>query len=305
MNNVLFTKVIFSRNVKDYKFTPKLTQENKDEIVATLTNALKGKMSLIQLNNINQDMISRLRTRRLLNSNVANLFLDDKHNTVINLFDGEHLNIVSTGFGYDANALKRAKELSDFLATKINLSFSDEYGYLMSDISKLGAGVELSCDICLDSIREINKIDQVKQNMRKLGYVLKSTKNPSIFTISTSCNLGFSEKEIFEEFIKIVTKLNDLEIESAKMLDVTKHDELLDKSRRSMAILESAYLMTYEELNDILINLRTGVNLSLIDVDHNTLMKLQKLIFEKTNEFISQSELKDLAEKARNILKGV
>ena len=175
---------------------------------------------------------------------------------------------------------------------------------IMSDISKIGAGIELSCDVCLNSIREINKIDQVKQNMRKLGYVLKSTKNKSIFTISTTCNLGFSEKEIFDEFGKIVAKLNELEIESAKMLDVSRHDELLDKARRSMAILDSAYLMSYEELSDILLNIRTGINLDLVNIDPKILMKLQTLVWDKNEDFVSQSELKQLAEKVRKILKG-
>ena len=302
MNNVLFTKVIISRNVKDYKFSPKLTQENKEEIVSKLNAVLNKKMSLIQLNSIDADTIARLKASRLLNSNATTMFLDGKNDLVINMFSGEHLNIVATGKGYDTKALDKAKELSDFLSTKINLSYTDEYGYLMSDISKIGAGIELSCDVCLDSIREINKIDQVKQNMRKLGYVLKSTKNKSIFTISTTCNLGFSEKEIFDEFGKIVAKLNELEIESAKMLDVSRHDELLDKARRSMAILDSAYLMSYEELSDILLNIRTGINLDLVNIDPKILMKLQTLVWDKNEDFVSQSELKQLAEKVRKIL---
>ncbi|MBR2970132.1 MAG: hypothetical protein IKC49_03655 [Clostridia bacterium] len=118
------------------------------------------------------------------------------------------------------------------------------------------------------------------------------------------CNLGNSEQEILDEFNKVIDKLDDLEIESAKMLDINNHDEILDKSRRSLAILESAYLMTYEELDNIIMNIRMGKNLGQIDIDYSVLSKLDRLILDKNNEFTSKSELIDLANTARNILKG-
>jgi len=304
MNNILFTKVKFNRNVKDYKFVPKLTNENKEELMTKLKELIGSKMSLISLNSADANMIQFLETNRLLNVNSNNIFVSLKENLAINLFVGEHINLIATGFGYDREVFTRAKDMANYLSSKINMSFSDEYGYLMSDISKIGAGVEIECDICLDSIKSINKIDQVKQNMRKLGYILRSTKNPSIYTLSTACNLGFSEQEIFDEFDKVVFKLNDLEIESAKMLDMSKHDELLDKARRSLAILNSAYLLSYDELANSLLNIRTGLNLGLIEIDESTLAKLQRLVFDKNDEFVSQSELKNLAKKVSTILKG-
>ena len=140
--------------------------------------------------------------------------------------------------------------------------------------------------------------------MKKLGYNLKSTKNNSVFTLSTGTNLGFSEQEIIDEFEKVVAKLNDLEIESVKLLDLNSHDILLDKSKRSLAILENAHLMGYEEFEEIIHNIRTGINAGLIDLTNEKLIKLQRIIFDKNEDFVSESELKELALKVRNILKG-
>ena len=190
------------------------------------------------------------------------------------------------------------------MADKISLSYSDQYGYLMSDISKVGAGIKLDCQICLPSIKELNKIDQIKQNIRQLGYVLKETNSPTIYQLSTICNLGYSEKEIFEEFDKMVQKLQDLEVESAKMLDVTNHDVILDRTMRSLAILNSCYLMTSEELKNLLINLRTGANLGMVNIDTKKLNQLQVLSNSNLSEFVSATETKELAEKVKNILKG-
>ena len=35
MNNILFSRLIFFRNLKDYKFVPKLTEEKQKEIIHT------------------------------------------------------------------------------------------------------------------------------------------------------------------------------------------------------------------------------------------------------------------------------
>lgn len=304
MNNVIFTKVKFYRNLKDYKFVPKLSAEQKEEIINNLKSVIGSKMSISNINSADSEMIDFLRNNRLLLAGANNVFVSLKENMAINLFAGEHIGLVASGYGYDSKIFDRARAMINKLGDKISLSYSDEFGYLMSDITKIGAGVEMECDISLNAIKSINKIDQVKQNMRKLGYNLKSTDRAGIYTLSTMCNLGNSEQEILDEFNKVIDKLDDLEIESAKMLDINNHDEILDKSRRSLAILESAYLMTYEELDNIIMNIRMGKNLGQIDIDYSVLSKLDRLILDKNNEFTSKSELIDLANTARNILKG-
>lgn len=147
-------------------------------------------------------------------------------------------------------------------------------------------------------------MDQLRQNLAKLGYVLIETKLPSVYKISTMCNLGMGENQIREDFEKTIQKLQDLEVESIKILDLNKHDELMDKMCRSIAILSSAYILTFDELNKLIIHVRNGINLGLTNIKVETINKLQKLTQDQNQEFISQSELKDLASKVKSILKG-
>ena len=270
MNNVVLTKANIFRNLKDYKFSHKLTQTQKDEIVET----------------------------------VKQIYVNKLPNLSINLFDGEHITINCFEDGYNMQAYTKASELASELSNKLNMAYSDEYGFLMSDLTKVGAGVMLSCDICLDAIKSINKIDQVKQNLRKLGYTLSETNLDSVYELSTTCNLGFSEKQIVENFESTVQKLQDLEVESAKMQDVENHDELKDKTDRSLAILNSAHLLRSDELNKHLVILRTALNLGLVDIDVEKINKLQRLSINSTKDIVSVSDLKDLAQKTKQILKG-
>lgn len=304
MNNVISTRVSVFRNVKDYKFENKLTAEQKQEIVKLIENALKGKMSYLNINDADENAIKPLNENVVILQNTKDLFVGKEDNIAINLFNGEHLVIVTADESFDSKTIEKAIGVANTLASKISFAFSDEYGYLMSDISKIGAGLRIESNIMLSAIRSINKIDQVKQNVAKLGYSLNETKFPAVYTLSTTCNLGIGEKQICSDFANTLLKLQELETESVKMLDVSKHDEIIDKAQRSLAILNVAHMLTYDELYNMLVNLRIGLNLNLVDVDIKTLNKLQKLVTRKTNDYVSPSELKELAVEVKKILKG-
>ncbi len=303
MNNVIFTKATIVRNLKDYKFVPKLEEEKKGEIVDKLSSALKGKLSALNLSSADSKVIEYLKNNRLFNSNYQTLFVSEKDNLSISLFNEEHLNIVSTSIGYDKNVSKKVLDIANYLANKLSFSYNDQYGYLMSNLNYIGTGIKLECIIALPALSKIGKIDQIKRNVRQLGYQLNDIKNSSdTYKLSTICNLGFTENEICNEFDKMVSKLQDLEIESAKMYDVSNHDELLDQCFRSMAILNSANLMNYSELENHIKNLRLGLNLGLVNITLEKINSLQKLCNNKDSEFISKSEMLNLAKNIKEIL---
>ncbi len=304
MNNVLSTNITIFRNIKDFKFEPKLNIENRQQIVQMLIEALKGKMSILNVAEVDAGIVKHLKNSGLLLPNTQNLFVANNDNISINLFNGEHISVVSSCVGFNKDVISKSLELTQFLSSKISFAFNDQFGYLMSDLNKIGCGIKLESDIMLSAITKINKIEQVKQNVAKLGYSLKETKYPAVYKLSTRCNLGISEKKICEDFENTLIKLQELEIESVKMVDATNHDEMLDKSARSMAILKYSHLLTYEELYNILVNLRMGLNLGIVKMSFETLNELQKLITNKLNDIASQTEMKELAMKTKEILKG-
>ena len=304
MNNIIFTKATVFRNLKDYKFVPKLEEEKKDEIVDKLSSTLKGKLSALNLSVANGKVVENLKNNGLFNSNYQTIFVSEKDNLSISLFNEEHLCIVSTSIGYDKTTSKKVLELANFLANKVTFSYNDQYGYLMSNLNNIGTGIKLECLIALPALAKIGKIDQIKRNVRQLGYQLKDVKNSvDTFTLSTICNLGFTENEICKEFDKMVCKLQDLEMESAKMCDVSNHDELLDDCSRSVAILNSANLMNYSELERHIKNLRLGLNLGLTNITLDKINSLQQQCINKNSEFISKSEMLNLAKRVKEILK--
>jgi len=299
MNSLILNKATFYRNIKDYKFSHKLSAEQKQEIVNKLTSALGNDYSLLTLNNLDFKILNYLNENALIDQNSSLIFLHKHQPICVDLFNGEHLSIVSTG----DDCFNKANELVQKIQNKISLAYSDDYGYLMSNLNFLGAGIKLEAILCLDAISGINKFSQVKQNISMLGYAINTTSITNCFNISTRCTLGFSEIEIYNNFTSTISKLNDLEVESIKMLDVTKHDEILDNVNRSSAILNAAHIINVEELTRHLIVLRTGLNLGYNCINLNALNSLQKLVINKKNH-TTKEECIALAKQVRNILKG-
>ena len=270
MNNVISTKCSIFRNLKDYKFANKLTDEQKLEISKKITP----------------------------------IFADKDKEVNVKLFDVEHLTIFKENAGFSLDCFNKTSELSTKLANSISLAYSDDYGYLMSDLSRIGSGIKLECNITLPSICNINKIDQVRRNIQNLGYSFTKTEQEKTYTISTTCTLGFSPKEIAKNFENVVAKIQELEIESEKMQEVELKDEMMDASLRSLAILKSAHMLKFDEFVKLLSNIITGANLGYIELTTNTLNKLKQTLTSENTEYTSITQMKELAEKVKKILKG-
>lgn len=303
MNNVMLTRVSVFRNVKDYKFVPKLESEKRVEIEHLLTEILAGQMEKVDITKADDATIKFMRNRALMPiSNCQIMFLDRARSTAVFLFDEEHITIVSTGIGFNKTAYENAKFIENLIASKVSFAYRDDYGYLMSNVQNLGCGLRLECDMDLFGLESINKIDQLKQNVKNLRFVLKKTQ-PSIYAIVSTCNLGYSESEILAEFEKTISKIQDLEVEADKVSDLQNHDLLVDNALRSVALLKYAHKMDVGELRTLLKNIKVGLNLGILTLSQRAINSLTELAIYQ-EEISSISDAIALADKIKEIMKG-
>lgn len=301
MINVLLTRVSFYRNVKDYKFVPKLTDDKAHEIEDKVAAALAGIMDKKNLDSLTEEEMKNLKSLGLV-GRANQLYLTKNCEFSVNLFEDEHIKITACKTGFDCSVYEQAKQIETTLKDKISMSYLDEYGYLMSNLNYLGNGVSFEAVVNLSSIAKQGKIEQIKQNVRKLGFNLTDF-GENLYILSTKCNLGYTETEIKTEFEKMLSKLVDVEIESSKILELNAHDEIENEIMRSQAILNSATLLPIGELSIICSNLLLGVNLGMIKVDEKILQKLYSIILQNhsnNNKFTP----KEIASKVKEILKG-
>ena len=301
MNNVISTNVKYYRNVKDYKFLPKLEQEKQKAIYDIVVKAVNKDMKLIDQQS-NSEYFNKLYELNLITPKSKTLLSDLKNDVIISLFEDEHIKITAGCLGFDEKIFDKAKKVENLLKDKINLTYSDEYGYLTSNLSLIGNGMQISSVLDLSSLKEMGKIDKVIQNVRNLGFVLKYI-DENLYELSTSCTLGFTESEVIKEFTKMLTKLDDLENESLNYLYPKYQDEITDKACRSFGVLSNAYLLNIDELKKHVSNILRGVNLNTLKVDRNAVLKLYSLTRTKSN-FTTKDDMLALASKVREVLKG-
>lgn len=299
MNNVIRSKITLFRNIKDYKFVPKLNEEAKTKIINLVTEALPN-FNVEETNNLN------LKTTLYgLNATKCRTMLVNKLNDIaVTFFDEEHVNFTSACYGFNKAQLLKVVDLVNNLNNKINFAYTDEFGFLTSNLNNVGNGLKLECDFVLTGLFKLGKISQVKQNVQKLRFNLEQTEDKEVYTLSTICNLGYTQQEVINEFEKMVQKLQELEIESVKMLASTQQDEVYDAFVRAVAILKNAHILNYDELKNYTNQLRIGLNLGYKEVDCNKVEKLQQIILNKNGQFVSKSELIELANNVKNVLKG-
>ncbi len=300
MNNIVLTKASVFRNVKDYKFSPKLEENKRTEIAEKVKKALN--LPTMNVQEIETSVLNYLKNYNLIEKQAGQIMLKKEANVVINLFAGEHITITSSAVNFNSSVINNAIGLAHELDGKLTAAYSDQYGFLMSNLQNVGCGLKLECLINLFAIKTIGKIEQVKQNVKNLGYALHDYAG-DVYCLSTICNLGKTESEIIAEFEKMAIKLQELEIESAKMLSATNSDQFMDKVFRSLAILKSAHLLDLTELSMHLSMIRLGNNLDFISLTPSAINELQVLALNKM-ALSSKADALELARKVRNILKG-
>lgn len=300
MNNVICTNVKYFRNVKDYKFLPKLEEEKRKEIYDLVSKVVTKEMKFIDQSN--KEDFNKLYELNLILPNSKTIFADLKNDVILSLFEDEHIKINAGGLGYDEKIFTNAKKIENLIKDKINLTYSDEYGYLTSNLVLIGNGMRISSVLDLSSLKEMGKIDKVTQNVKNLGYILRHI-GENLYELSTSCTLGFTESEVITEFGKMLNKVDDLENESLRLQDIQNHDEIIDRAHRSYGVLTNAYLLNVDELKKHVSNILRGINLDELKVDKNAVLKLYSLCRTKTN-FITKNDMKNLATTVQNILKG-
>ena len=300
MTNIISTKISVFRNLKDYKFMPKLEQGKIDEIEDKIDVALKD-LTKINLENTNSPTINFLKQNRLLNSNARAVYLT-KDNVAVNLFGDEHLCFVASSLGFDDKLNQKVMTIVSAAENKRSMADNDQYCYLMSDIKNLGSGMQVESLINLTALVEMGKIGQVCQNIKNLGYAIEKCAGTT-YAVSTVCSLGLTATEVYQEFGRTLTKLAELEIETEKMLYSTNTEEITDKVYRALSLLNGAYMLSYDELKTNLDLLRVGANLGIVDIKEKQVNALQSLVDAKFDQFITKQEQLDLANKVKEILK--
>lgn len=283
------TRINFKRNIKNYKFhLDDLELKELEKKIEDNIYAIGYGLKLLRLKDMDEITKKSLVEKNLISptflvkkGETGSILINDEENICIMIGGDDHLNIQVFSSGLELeNALNLAIEIEEKIGEILGFSINKKYGYLTRRLTDLGTGLKASVMVHLPALVKTGNIgkmlDVVRDfNMEVTGEYGKTTKEQEdIYQISNKQTLGITEKEIVNNLKIIIKKVEEQERLARKML--TKDwVELEDMVLRSYGILTNCRKISYEEIKELLSNIKLGVDLGILDNLDD--LKVQKL----------------------------
>lgn len=276
-NEVISTRVRLARNLKDYPFPCRLSEQGRKKVIEKVTSAIRDSnssiasdfnliklddlteaqgVSLVERHLVSPEFISETEGRALL------LSKDESMSIMINEEDHIRLQVITDGLSLE-QAYDTADKLDTLLDENLEFAFDDKLGYLTQCPTNLGTGMRASVMLHLPALEKSRTIGRITGNLSKLGLTIRgaygegSEPSGSLYQLSNQVTLGISEKAAIENLENITKQLVSQERQARERL--AKSIDIQDSVSRSLGLLKSAMVMTHDEALKLLSNVRFGI----------------------------------------------
>ena len=276
-NEVISTRVRLARNLKDYPFPCRLSEQGRKKVIEKVTSAIRDSnssiasdfnliklddlteaqgVSLVERHLVSPEFISETEGRALL------LSKDESMSIMINEEDHIRLQVITDGLSLE-QAYDTADKLDTLLDENLEFAFDDKLGYLTQCPTNLGTGMRASVMLHLPAREKSRSIGRIAGNLSKLGLTIRgaygegSEPSGSLYQLSNQVTLGISEKAAIENLENITKQLVSQEQQARERL--AKSIDIQDSVSRSLGLLKSAMVMTHDEALKLLSNVRFGI----------------------------------------------
>lgn len=310
---VLTTRIRFARNIKGYRFPYNMIDKQKKEVLDYISERIKDKYNLLELNNMDEVtkkslVETHVISKELLNSNNSALIIDEEKNITAMINEEDHLRIqaFTDGFNID-KAYENITSFDNYLASKLEYAYSENYGYITACPTCIGTGMRVSVMLHLPALEKIGALNKIFNEITNLGisvrgmYGENTNGEGAIYQISNQKTLGVSKKDIIEQVKQVATYVTKQERKARQILK--DKIETKDDIYRSYGILKNAYIVSKKEAMRLLSNVRMGINMDEIkdvkvevvdkiikNIGKNTLRKNLKEHFGREQENIKRAE---------------
>lgn len=306
---VVSTRVRYARNLDKFKFPCIMSQKEQNEAVDIIDkNINKEEYKLLKLKDIDditkRSLVEKHYISKELIENENSAVVVNNDNSLIAMINEEdHLRIQSFGKGKCINeCYEKLREFTDNLESKVGFAKSEDYGYLTACPTNVGSGMRVSVIVHLEALSKIGMVNKLLEQVRNLGISVRgfygeNTKSiANFYQISNKRTLGYTDKEIIDNFNSILLAVVEQEERARKML-LKNSIELEDDVYRSYGILKNARKISLTEGVNLLSTLSLGMSVGVIpndvcenvydiieNIEPNTLRKILKEDFEKDDE---------------------
>ena len=279
-DTVISSRVRLARNVAEYPFPCRMTQQQRQEVNEKTRQAIfdanAGQFEYIDMQKLTPARAMSLAERHLISPEFAQerkgraLLLGKDERVSIMLGEEDHIRIqaLSAGLALDGT-LKTAWQLDDVLDEKLRFAFDERLGYLTQCPTNLGTGLRASLMLFLPAVAQTGAMHNLAAAVAKLGITIRGTYGEgsdakgTFFQISNQVTLGVTEQEAVKNLMDIAGQIIAQERSLRENLK-SRGPQLEDRIFRSYGILRNARLLSADEFMSRISDVRLGVVLGMI-----------------------------------------
>lgn len=285
---VISSRIRLARNLNDYPFSSKLSNEQASSLVEevnkaipSLEESLSKKIhgySLSSLNAVDKEaMIERhvVSPELIKKKQSAGLLISEDEKISLMINEEDHLRIQSITSGMNIDEAKEtANTIDDVLSENLTYAYHDKYGYLTCCPTNLGTGLRASYMLFLPALTKSKKIIKLAEELSKFGIILRGTYGEGtktigfLYQISNQKTLGRTEDEIINGLNKIVEQVVTQERKQREYIIKNNFNDIQDHIYRSYGVLKYARQLSSADALNLLSQLKLGIDTNLIKLEN-------------------------------------
>lgn len=189
---------------------------------------------------------------------------DQSLSLLINEEDHLRVQALSPGFQLEP-AWHRIADLDNELDERLEIAFSDRYGYLTTCPTNTGTGMRVSVMMHLPGLVHRKEVSKILEALRAINFTIRGMYGEgseimgNFFQISNNATLGMREEEILEKLEKTARNVVKYEKQARESLLDKARTLLEDKVWRAYGLLKNARILSTKETLSLVSAVRFGI----------------------------------------------
>jgi protein arginine kinase len=290
---IMSSRARIARNLARHRFTHHCDGEELSDVLEAVSDTARGTetfadgtfVDMGDVSTLDRQFLSErhLVSRDFLhNSAHRGLMLNRFEDVSLMINEEDHLRIQTYGSGLDLSGTwSRAGRLDDEVTERLDIAFSDRFGFLTACPTNVGTGLRVSVLIHLPGLVHSKEINKLLESLNKLNHTMRgfygegSEMMGNFFQLSNSATLGTSEEAIIKSLKEMALKVVGFERRARDMLFNKARSLLEDKVWRAYGLLRYSRSVSSKEALSLISAVRLGVGVGIIeDVSIKTLNRL-------------------------------
>jgi protein arginine kinase len=316
---VISSRVRLARNLEEFSFPRRAADKALYHVLDAIKNCyqqIEGLQDSVFIDLKELDELDRqfLMERRLISPDFikvkrpAGVIVARDELVSIMINEEDHLRIQSIQSGLEIDkAWQLIHRIDDALASLLDVSYSDQFGYLTACPTNTGTGMRVSVFINLSALAVSKKVDKIIKDLAPSEIAIRGFYGEGsdilgdIFQVSNQLTLGRTEQSIINRINSMTNQLVKIEQNAREELLNINSVMVEDKILRAKGTLKYAKILNSVEGVNFLSLLRLGVALKLINpVD---VQKFNELLVLIQPAHLQKLHKKSLTSLDRDILR--